>query len=167
MSRERAPISLPLREVSAFPVRFWVTLPAPSTLVLALGGLKGHLVLTTSRERHRAAPGRGEAAYGPKETLALLAAAEASVAGPEKALEWSERKLRRPDWVLTSQVALEGLKRPQEPLMGEVWWDGTEAIPGHWISEGRTMGWLAAHYSAELVEVVVESAGARAPGRAA
>lgn len=166
MSRERAPISLPLLEVSALPVRLWVAMPAPSSLVLALRGLGGPLVLTASRERHRAAPGRGEAAFGPMEVLALLAAAEASAAGPGKLLGWAERRIRRPEWVLTPQIALGGPARPQEPLQGHVWWNGNETIPGHWIDRGRTLGWLAAHYHAHMVEVVVEGDAVPA-GRAA
>ena len=155
-----AALRLALHEVALLPVRLWVTAAGAHSLVLSLSGRRlPVVVLTTSRRRHEAAPARGEAAFGPLETLALLTAAENHRASSNDLASWSERKLLKPSWTLTPEVALAGLARSPEVISARpTWWDGAGEIPGHWrdLVHGWSLGWLTGSYGARLVDVVIE-----------
>ena len=169
-------LPLPLHEVALLPVRYWVA-TGPHSLCVALPGFGAPIVLTTSRTRYSGAHSAGEAAFGPRETLVLLAAAELYRVG--QLGSWAASKLQYPGWTLTAENALEGAQRPARRPEGLVWWAGAPPIPGAWMDHGWTMGRLVAACGLRMVEVVVETeeaapaplAGAEAPqsarGRAA
>lgn len=146
-------LPIPLHEAALLPVRFW-TATGPHSLCVALPGFGAPLVLTTSRTRHSGAHSAGEAAFGPRETLTLLAAAE--LHRVDRIASWAATKLERPNWTLTPENALEGAQRPAARPQGLVWWAGAPPIPGAWMDHGWTMGRLVAAYGLRMVEVVVE-----------
>lgn len=153
-------LSVPLLEVSKVAVRHWVEFAAPHSLFCALQGSGAGVVLTTSKRRHAELVAAGKAVFSPLETLAMLSAAESYLAGPDELAEWVDRKERRKGWVLTAKIACGGVPPRAEdslPNGRSVWWGGADVIPGHWITEGCTLGWLAAHYGLDLLEVTSDA----------
>jgi hypothetical protein len=161
--------ALAVLEIIPLPVRLWVTAPGAHSASLALPGSPGLVVLTTSRRRYAAASARGEATFGPRETLALLVAAEARRARGAELVAWAERKLREPGWALRVEpVRLEHARRDDGAAARPTWWAGDEATPGHWLdpTHGWSLGRLAGWYGARLVEVTVEDDASPTPKEA-
>lgn len=130
---------------------------APVSLILAVAGVKAVVVWTTSQERFLGAAARSEAAFSPKEFLALAHSYETDRYGASDLTTFAIRKLREPTWRLTEHLACNGIVLPR-PAWRPAWYAGHEAlgVPAHEMPEGVTVGRLLVAYRARLVDVVLE-----------
>jgi hypothetical protein len=107
-----AELSLPMREVLDFPLRFIAQLPLPTTLVcevVASGRLKllGTLVvLTTAKEAYVAARAKRLPTFIGREMGWLALGVEHDRIGPSDFARWLERKVAESEWRIDGQVAL-------------------------------------------------------------
>lgn len=131
---------------------------APVSLILAVGGVKAVVVWTTSQERFHGAAARSEAAFSPKEFLALAKSYETDRYGASDLTTFAIRKLREPTWRLTEHLACNGVVLPR-PTWHPTWYAGHEGlgVPAHEMPEGVTVGRLLVAYNARLVRVEWET----------
>lgn len=133
---------------------------APTSLVLAVPGVKGYVVWTSSRERHGEALRGGEPVYSPLEIEMLAFAFQQGRYLPGDLEAFSVRKLREPGWRLTELVACHGLvprveiREPWRPC----WYLGDErlGVHPHHQPHGVTLGRLLVAHRARLEGVELE-----------
>lgn len=140
-----------------------------STTIYVMHPDFGAMLWTSGRIRYREAVKAGELVWTPVELVAMAAALEdGGFSRPRWGL-WAEQKQKHPGWRMSPSEGF-GARIGQQrwdalqaapawsssATVEDVFWEGDDRCPGHWMTRGVTVGRLLGAIGAELVGVEVE-----------